>query len=70
MSGFRNSEEMPGAIEMAVRYGSEGAFRKAQEQMAEDGWELESYEFVGEPGGLFRRQAVDAHYLRDAWPTE
>jgi hypothetical protein len=71
MSEGNNGEEMPGGITMAVHYGSVGAFRKGQARMARNGWELEGFDFVGEPGGLFgRRQAVEAHYLRDAWPTE
>jgi hypothetical protein len=69
------SEAMPGAVEMSVHYDSYGDFKKGQAEMAGAGWQLEGFSLVGAPGGVGRfvglgRQAVDAHYIRDAWPTE
>lgn len=66
---------MPGAIEMSRHYGSMRAFQRAQPEMAEDGWTLESFNVSERPSGLLARiglghQTVDAHYLRGDWPTE
>ena len=66
---------MPGGIEMARHYSSYGAFQRDQAGMAEAGWTLEGFQLGDRPGGLLgalglRRREVDAHYLRDHFPTE
>lgn len=66
---------MPGAIEMSRHYASYRSFERDQAAMAEQGWSLEGVHIAERPGGLLgmlgmRRREVDAHYLRDQFPTE
>ena len=66
---------MPGAIEMSRHYGSYRSFERDQAEMAEHGWSLEGFHVAERSGGFrgmlgMRRREVDAHYVRDEFPTE
>ena len=65
---------MPGAIELYRHYGSEAEFEQDRETLLTEGWALEGFEPARGGGwrSWFGRKdsGVDAHYLRDEWPTE